>query len=79
MAKYDVPHSYPSLSLTTISWHPSTDKSAFVGALGFRNEIVKPMCSLRPRKADWRSQCHTEVADSLTVVPGTDLERALFP
>ena len=58
---------------TTIIWHPSSDKRAFVRALGSSQEIVKSQCNPRPR------QSLTEVADSLTVVPTADLETALSP
>lgn len=54
--------SYPSFSSNHLQ--PSMEESAFVGSLGFRQEIVKTWRSPRPRRAILRRQTHAWVAKS---------------
>lgn len=51
------------------------DKSAFVGVLGSREEVVKPQWNPRLRQAILRRKA--QVADSLMVVLAVDPETAL--
>ena len=54
------------------TWHPSTDKRVFLGALGSMYKVAKPWWSLRPRRIALRSR----LADS---GPGYRPKAALSP
>ena len=54
------------------TWHPSTDKRVFLGALGSTYEVAKPWWSPRPRRIAWRRR----LADS---GPGYRPKAALSP
>lgn len=50
--------------IAAIISEPFIDKTAFVGALGFRKKAVKPQGSPRASRAVLKGETHTQMAES---------------
>lgn len=78
-ARWPYKTSFAHIPLATSIWHPSIDKSTFVGAVDSKEEIVKPWYGLRTWRAILRRQACIQAADLTTTAPAIDLEIAPYP